>query len=145
MGFFGKLLGMEKELPALDPTAPGASRIVGQKPVLEAFAAKLHDKLELVPGEEAIYAFIGHPPDRFGIAWFEADGAEHNLKTLVQRRKLSARQTNVLSDHLRAVYERHQGEPRFGIALGSKACRVIPSPSMAKELHEIIHADVGEE
>jgi hypothetical protein len=139
MGFLGKLLGTEKELPVLDPASPGAKRIEAQRAVLEAFVAKLHDPVELVPGEMAIYAFIGRPPDRFGIAWFMQDGAEHNLKTLIQAKKLTVRQQNELSAHLREAYERSQADPRFAATIGPKKVKVVQSPGMEKDLLKIIH------
>jgi hypothetical protein len=139
MGFLGKLLGTEKELPALDPGAPGAQRIERQRAVLEAFVAKLHDPVELVPGEMAIYAFIGRPPDRFGIAWFMPDGAEHNLKTLIQAKSLTVRQQNEISAHLREAYERSGADPRSAISLGGKRVKVAHSPGLEKDLLRIIH------
>jgi len=143
MGFLGKLFGTEKELPPLDPATPGAQRIEKQRAVLEAFVAKLHDPVQLVPGERAIYAFIGHPPDRFGIAWFEADGAEHNLKTLAQKRKFTVRQMNELSAHLRKAYESAANDPRFAVTLGPKKAKVLASPGMEKDLLKIIHEVEG--
>jgi hypothetical protein len=139
MGFLGKLLGTEKELPPLDPSTPGAGRIEKQRAVLEAFVAKLHDPVEMVPGEMAIYAFIGRPPDRFGIAWFMQDGAEHNLKTLIQAKKLTVRQQNELSAHLREAYERSQVDPRFAATIGAKKVKVVQSPGLEKDLLKIIH------
>ena len=139
MGFLGKLFGMEKDLPALDPASPGAKRIEQLKGPLEAFVGKLHDPVELIPAERAIYAFIGRPPDRFGIAWFEKDGAEHNLKTLVKAKGLSVLQQNTLSAHLRKAYEKHVDEPRFGITIGGKKVKVIPSTALEADLTKVIH------
>lgn len=139
MGFFGKLFGTEKELPPLDPASPGAQRIEKLRATLEPWAAKLHDPVELVPGERAVYAFIGHPPDRFGIAWFEPDGAEHNLKTLAQKHKFTVRQMNELSAKLRVAYEHTTSDPRFGFALGAKKAKVVVSAGLEAELLRIIH------
>jgi len=145
MGFLGKLFGGEKELPPLDPASPGAKRIDAQRATLETFAAKLRDPVEIAPGPHAIYAYIGHPPDRFGIAWFEGDGQEHNLKTLVQKKKLTVLQVNKLSAHLRTIYEKHKDEPRYGLTIGTKKVKVVLSTEMEKELHDVINADVGTE
>jgi len=145
MGFLGKLFGGEKELPPLDPASPGAKRIEQQRATLETFVAKLHDPVEIAPGDKAIYAYIGRPPDRFGIAWFEGDGQEHNLKTLVQKKKLTVLQVNKLSAHLRTIYEKHKDEPRYGLTIGTKKVKVVLSTEMEKELHDVINADVGTE
>jgi hypothetical protein len=139
MGFLGKLFGSEKELPPLDPSSPAAKLIEKQRPVLEAFVGKLKDPVELVPGEVAIYAFIGRPPDRFGIAWFEKDGSEHNLKTLVQAKKLSVLQQNTFSTHLRQAYEKHTADPRFSMTLGAKKVTVTPAAGLEKDLVRVIH------
>lgn len=139
MGFFGKLFGTEKELPPLDPASPGAQRIEKLRAVLEPWAAKLHDPLEIVAGERAVYVFIGRPPDRFGIAWFEADGAEHNLKTLAQKHKFTARQMNELSAKLRTAYEKSAADPRFALGLGTKKAKVLASANMEADLLRIIH------
>ena len=61
MGLLDKLFGTDTHQPALDPTSAGAARIEKSRSVLEAFAKKIHDKMEIVPGERAVYIFIGHP------------------------------------------------------------------------------------
>ena len=139
MGFLGKLFGMDPELPPLDPASPGAKRIEAQRPALEAFVAKLHDPVELIPAERSIYAFIGRPPDRFGIAWFPGDGTEHNLKTLVKAKGLTVLQQNTLSSHLRKAYEKHAAEPRFSTTIGGKKVKVIPSAALELDLTKVIH------
>ena len=139
MGFLGKLFGTEKDLPALDPASPGAKRIEAQKATLEAFVAKLHDPVELIPAEKSIYAFIGRPPDRVDIAWFPGDGTEHNLKTLVKAKGLTVLQQNTLSSHLRKAYEKHVNEPRFATTIGGKKVKVIPSPGLEADLTAVIH------
>lgn len=139
MGFLGKLFGTEKALAPLDPGSPGARRIEAQRATLEAFVKKLHDPVELVPAERAIYAFIGTPPDRFGIAWFEGDGNEHNLKTLVKAKGLSVLQQNTLSKHLRVAYEKHAGETRFETSIAGKKVKVTPSAGLEADLTKVIH------
>ena len=139
MGFLGKLFGTEKELPPLDPSSPAAKLVEKQKAVLEAFLNKLKDPVELVPSEIAIYAFIGRPPDRFGIAWFEKDGSEHNLKSLVKAKGLTVLQQNTLSTHLRQAYEKHAEEPRYAFTVGGKPVKVTPSPGLEKDLVRVIH------
>jgi hypothetical protein len=139
MGLLGKLFGADKpQHPSLDPASRGAARIEQNRTVLEAFAKKIHDKLELVPGEQAVYVFIGHPPDRFGIAWF-AGTEEHNLKRLMADKKLSQQRINLLSEELRAAYQRASGELRYGYTLAGKQVVVTPSSSLEAELVKIIH------
>lgn len=138
MGLLGKLFGGERQHPPLDPTGRAAARIEQDKAVLEAFAKKIHDKLELVPGDRAVYIFIGHPPDRFGIAWFEG-AEEHNLKRLMTEKKLSQQKINAISEELRVAYSGAAAEPRYALTLGGKQVVVTPSARLEGELVKIIH------
>ena len=80
-----------------------------------------------------MYCFIGNPPDQFGIAWFEGN-EEHNLKTLMKAKGLTAARAQQLSDELRRAYVRSDGEPRYEVQLGKKKVRVTPSATLEREL-----------
>jgi hypothetical protein len=138
MGILGKLFGGEKEHHPLDPASPAAARLERDRAVLEQFAKKVHDKLELVPGTRATYVFIGKPPEAFGIAWIEY-GEEHNFKRLMADKGLSQQEVRIRSDELRAAYIRSEHEPRFKADIGGKHVLVTPSASLEQELVEIIH------
>ena len=68
MGFLSSVFGGEKELPRLDDQSVTARRIEQNRAPLETFAAKVKDRLELVPTSDVTYFFIGKPPGTFGIA-----------------------------------------------------------------------------
>jgi hypothetical protein len=139
MGLLGKLFGTAKpQRPPLDPSTPAVGRIQRDRTMLEGFAAKIRDQLELVPGSRATYVFIGRPPDAFGIVWFEG-GEEQNLKRLMATRKLSQAKVQALSDELRAAYERTQEEPRYSYALAGRTVAVTPSAALEAEITRIIH------
>jgi hypothetical protein len=138
MGLLGKLFGTEKERAPLDPSSPGWTRMLRHHDVVVAFASKLHDRIEVVPGDRVLYAFIGRPPEAFGIAWFEG-GDEHNLKSLMKARGLSQAQVQQISEELRAAYVRSSGEPRFEYLAGKKHVVVTPSASLERALAAIIH------
>jgi hypothetical protein len=138
MGFLGKLFGGGKEYPPLDPSTPDGKKFEPHRGTAEAFAAKLHDKLEVIPSEKALYCFIGNPPDQFGIAWFEGK-EEHNLKTLMKAKGLAQARVNALSDEIRRAYERSAAEPRYQVQLGKKKVIVTPSVTLERELVKIIH------
>lgn len=139
MGLLGKLFGAEKEHHlALDPSHPAAERIERDRAVLERFADKVRDKLELVAGARATYVFIGRPPDAFGIAWFEG-AEEHNLKRLMAERNLSQKKVQAISDALRDAYERSQGQPRYAYTLNGKKVLVTPSETLEADVARIIH------
>ena len=139
MSMLGRLFGGEKEerLP-LDPSSPAAARLERQRGTVEEFTHKVHDKLEFVPGERAIYVFIGKPPDMFGIAWLE-NGEEHNFKRLMKDKGLSQREVQIRSDELRAAWLRHKDEPRYQAEFAGKKVLVTPSPALERDVVEIIH------
>jgi hypothetical protein len=138
MGFLGKLFGGEAEHPPLDPQTAAGARFEKHRDVVTAFAGRLHDRLEVVPGERYLYAFIGRPPEAFGVAWFEG-GDEHNLKTLMKTRGLTQEQLGHISSELRSAYVRASGEPRYTFQAGKKKVVVTPSATLEKELLKIIH------
>lgn len=137
MGFLGKLFGGE-EHPPLDPQSPAGARFERHRDVVTQFAGKLHDRLEVVPGEKFLYAFIGRPPEAFGIAWFEGK-EEHNLKSLMKTRGLTQAQLGHISNELRSAYIRSQGETRYTVQAGKKKVVVTPSATLEKDLLKIIH------
>jgi len=138
MSLIGRLFGTEKEHLPLDPSSPAAARLERDRPTVEEFARKVRDKLELVPGDRAIYVFIGRPPDAFGIAWLEG-GEEHNFKRLMKEKGLSQREVQVRSDELRAAYTRSKDEPRYTADFRGKHVLVTPSKTLEREIVEIIH------
>jgi hypothetical protein len=138
MGFLGKLFHTEQEHSPLDPSSTAATRLQRDRAALEEFVRRVHDKLELVPGERATYAFIGKPPDAFGIAWFEY-GEEHNFKRLMKDKGLSQREVQVRSDELRGAWIRSKEEPRYATEIAGKQVLVTPSAALERELIEIIH------
>ncbi|HWR71821.1 MAG TPA: hypothetical protein VN604_01485 [Nitrospirota bacterium] len=138
MGFFGKLFGKGEELPPLDPSSTAANRLNKFKAELEAFVAKMNDRLEFVPADEAAYCFIGKPPAMFGMAWFH-DGKEHNLKTLAKDKGLSTKKLQTMSLRLGEAYEKYTEEPRFSVTIAGKSVIVHPSDGLRKDVVEIIH------
>lgn len=138
MGLFGSLLGKEKEHPPLDMGSPAARRLEKYRAEIEAFAAKVSDRLEFIPTDKAAYAFIGKPPDAFGIVWW-SEGQEHNFKTLMKAKGLSQVRVQLLSDALRDSYKRHQEDARFSATIGGRKVTVAPSDAFAADVEKIIH------
>jgi hypothetical protein len=142
MGFLGRVLHTEKQHAALDPASPAAARLEQHRAALDAFAHRLHDKLEIVPGDRGPYVFIGRPPDAFGIAWF-VGGEEHNFKRALQEKGVSQEQVRALSDELRQAYLRARDEPRFAWTIGGKHVLVTPSATLEREVAEIVDRVAG--
>jgi hypothetical protein len=138
MGLLGKLFGKKEEIPPLDPSSPAAQRLGKFKTELEAFVAKMHDRLEFLPADEAVYCFIGKPPAMFGMAWFH-DGKEHNMKTLAKDKGLSNKKLQNMSLKLGEAYQKHMEEPKFVFTIASKEVIVHPSDGLRKDVVEIIH------
>ena len=139
MGFLGKLFGTEKpKHPPLDPASPGGVRMAKSAAVLELFVKKVQGAMEFIPGERAIYVYIGAPPETFGVVWFEGT-EEHNFKTLMKAKKLTDRQMKTISGHLGQAWTQHKDEPRFDLVIGGKTVVVIGSAAMEADLQKIIH------
>ncbi len=143
MGFLSQVLGKKPEYPPLEANDPAASRIGEMKEPLERLAGDLPDPLEIVPTNEAAYAFIGKPPKKFGVAWVDPDGEIHNFKTLVEDRGLSVVTLEKLSDELKAAYMRCENEARFSTRIGEREVVVTPSESLGNDLTEIIQKFSG--
>jgi hypothetical protein len=139
MGLLAGLFGGEKEYPALDGSNPALARIERDRELLEGFAKRVSDKLEVVPGERSLYIFVGKPPKTFGIVWFQ-DGVERNFKLLMQEKGLSAASVQTLSDELRAAYTRTQGDPRYAYDLAGRRILVTPSADLQRDVAQIIGA-----
>jgi hypothetical protein len=141
MGLLGSLLGKEKALPALEPGSAAATQVERFRPVLERFLDKVHDRLELVPAGDTLYAFVGKPPGAFGMVWWR-DGNEHSFKTLMQEHSLSQQRIQKLSDALRESYKQHAADERYSATVGGKTVTVTPSPGLAADVERIIR-EVG--
>jgi hypothetical protein len=141
MGFLGKLFGAKEEkLPALDPASPAVQNINKFRAQFEALAKKVDDRYEVVPSPNILYVFLGKPPGMFGIAWFvEGDATEHNLKTLMAKKGLSARKVDNIMGKLRTAYTETAAEARFSVDMAGKNVVVVPSDAFADKLYNILH------
>lgn len=95
MGFLTSILGYPN-YPPLDPGTAAAARLEAQRRPLEQLVTNVKARLELLPASDAIYVFVGKPPETFGFAWL-TDGAEHNLKTLIEQRRFTGMSRRLLN------------------------------------------------
>lgn len=86
MGFLGKLFGLEKKYPNIASDTNAAKKMELFKDPLEELSKKVTDTMEVVPGDENAYVFIGKPPKSFGMAWIER-GKVCNFKPLPIKRQ----------------------------------------------------------
>ncbi len=137
MGFFDKMFGGRKDYPALDPASPVAGQLARMHTQLEELSGKVHKPIEIIPGEEDAFVFIGKPPKDFGIAWIEGDRLV-SFKTLVEERGIDPKKLQPLAEKLRAVYEANQDDPRYTARIGGQEVVVTPSDEFRRQVSEVI-------
>ena len=81
MGFMDKLFGSSKEYPPLNEDNPAAQRLEALRQPVEKLISEIKDPLEVIPGDETAFFFIGKPPKKFGVAWVGQDGKVINFKS----------------------------------------------------------------
>ncbi|MGH7299517.1 MAG: hypothetical protein ACREJE_03785 [Candidatus Rokuibacteriota bacterium] len=136
MGFLTSILGYPN-YPPLDPGTAAAARLEAQRRPLEQLVTNVKARLELLPASDAIYVFVGKPPETFGFAWL-TDGAEHNLKTLIEQRRFTSAEVQAISDMLRQVYEAHRSAKRYQTTIAGKRVAVTPSEAFAADVRRTI-------
>ncbi|PLX86613.1 MAG: hypothetical protein C0617_00640 [Desulfuromonas sp.] len=139
MGFFNKMFGNKLDYPDLDPAGPVAGHLEKISGQLQALFEKVHEPVEVVPGEDGGIVFIGKPPKKFGIAWIEGDRVI-NFKTLVDEHGVEPRQLQSLSDRLREIYEANESDDRYKATVGSREVVVHPSDSFRAQVNEAIES-----
>jgi hypothetical protein len=141
MGMLDKLFGGKNDYPPLPADDDAMTKLDGVKPQLEELANRVHDHLEVVPGEQEAYVYLGKPPKRFGIAWLH-DGKVDGLNELVAEYKLSQLQVQTLIGALSAAYKHASDAPRYSTEVAGKQVTVIPSRGLGKEVHQIIEGAI---
>jgi hypothetical protein len=136
-----KLFGGKNDYPPLPADNDAMAKLDGVKPQLEELANRVNDHLEVVPGEQEAYVYLGKPPKRFGIAWLH-DGKVDGLNELVAEYKLSQLQVQKLIGALSAAYKHASDAPRYSAEVAGKQVTVIPSRGLGKEVHQIIEGAI---
>ncbi|SHI69879.1 hypothetical protein SAMN02745165_00595 [Malonomonas rubra DSM 5091] len=137
MGFFDRIFASSKGYEPLDEESLAANRIEKIRDQLESLSKQVHKPLEVVPGEEGGYVFIGKPPKNFGIAWIE-DNEVHSLKSLADK-GAKPEDLKALSNKLREIYEANQDDTRYSAKIGGKDIVVTPSETMKNQVSDVIH------
>jgi hypothetical protein len=107
------------------------------------FMEEIKDPIEVVPGHETAFFFIGKPPKKFGVAWVGKDGKVVNFKSLVEEKGLSVISLEKLSDRLKSVYIQHQEEPRYSTIISDKQVVVTPSETLKSDIKKVIDDTVS--
>lgn len=143
MGILNKLFQSKASFPDLDENSPHARYLKEMQDPLSKLVEDVPDAIEVVPSEKKAFAFIGKPPNKFGVAWVEENGKIVNFKSLVEERGLRADQLEKLSDHLREIYIKHKSEPRYCTVIQDRKVVVTPSEPLLNEVQEVIAKTVS--
>jgi hypothetical protein len=143
MGFMDKLFGSAKEYPPLNKDNPAAQKIDALRQPVEKLLSEVKDPVEVVPGDETAFFFIGKPPKKFGVAWVGKDGKVVNFKSLVEEKGLSIISLERLSDRLKQIYIQHQEEPRYSVKINEKQVVVTTSEALKNDIRKVIEDTVG--
>ena len=143
MGFMDKLLGSSKEYPPLNKDDPAAQKLDALRQSVEKLVSEIKDPIEVVPGDETAFFFIGKPPKKFGVAWVGKDGKVVNFKSLVEEKGLSIISLEKLSDRLKQIYIEHQEEPRYSTTIKDKQVVVTPSETLKGDIRKVIEETVS--
>lgn len=137
MSFLDKIFGSKPDYPPLDSTSPVAGQLEHIRTALENLSQEAKQPLEVIPGEDSSYVFIGKPPKKFGVAWIE-DGRVHNFKTLVEENGVNPARLQKIAEKLRSVYEANQQDDRFTAKVGDQDVVVTPSDGFRRQVRDVI-------
>lgn len=138
MGLLDKILGgSKKEYPPLDPGSPEGQYVRQVMGELTSIAKEVPDSLEVVPGREKTFVFIGKPPKNFGIFWIQ-DGQVRNFRKLADEKNISPSQFQLASEELREAYKNNVPEEKFSATVADRKVTVVPGDSLRREVSRIV-------
>lgn len=135
MGVFDGLFGSKN--PPLAEDDPAIGRISAQGEAFESFVSAANDKIEVVPGDGRLYAFVGKPPKAFGLVWFE-DGERFDVRSMMQNKAMTREAAAQLVQELPGVYSSHAGSDRFTHKVGTHSITVTPSAAFHQEVNQAV-------
>ncbi|HSH70852.1 MAG TPA: hypothetical protein VK997_13095 [Deferrisomatales bacterium] len=139
MGFFNKMFSGQKDRPPLDAASPAAQRLAAMNSELEELARQANDNLEVVPGAQRSWVFIGKPPKRFGLAWIEGKQVR-NLKSFADEKGIAPARMTRIVEEIREAYVASESDPRFDAEVAGKRVLVAPSKRLEQKVDEIIQS-----
>ena len=137
MGLLDRFFGKGKDYPPLDSNSEAARKIQKVRKELETLANDVKDPLEVIPGSDTSYVFIGKPPRKYGMAFIQ-NGQVLNLQSFAQKRKLSEAAVANLSDRLTEVYKQNLSSERFSAQIGDRPVVVNPSGGLKQALDNLL-------
>jgi len=126
MGLFDGMFG--SKLESLDETSDSARAISGAAAFAE-FVGKANDRIEVVAGDGALYAFVGKPPKAFGLVWFTDEG-RLDVRSAMERGLMSREGAARLVGELGPLYEASSAAPRYEYRLDGHKVIVADSADL---------------
>lgn len=139
MGFLSNILGSKPDFPELEANHPAAALLNNHTENIEKLINQVSSPLEVVPTEGTSYVFIGKPPKKFGIAWFDQGGPIVNFKTLIDQKGFTVPTLDLLSEKLKNAYIQHQAEPRYMTKIKDRDIVVTPSEDLIEDVKKVIN------
>lgn len=133
----GSLTGGRRFYPPLDGNSVAAQRMRAIEPQLHQLLKDTGENLEVLPGEQVAYVFIGKPPKKFGLAWI-LNGRIKNFKTLVEEDHVSPPRLERATDELREIYKASQNIERYSALIGDRSVVVTPDQQLQSSVHDVI-------
>jgi hypothetical protein len=137
MGILDKLLGGE-DFPALPEDSPAVPRLRKDIKGLEELAGMVgKERLEIVPGDDMSYVFIGKPPKEFGLAWIEGEKVG-NLKLLAGEKGISPSDMQKAVGRIRSAYENARDAGRHTTKIANRKVVVTAWKDLSREVGHVV-------
>ncbi len=135
MGLFGP------KYPPLDE-ASGTAQVLAKFAVFEDFVKSANDRVEVLPGDGDLYAFVGKPPKAFGIVWFSGD-ERFDVRSAMESGAITREAAVKLVGSLANIYSANPGAERFEHKLAGHKVIVTPSAEMYGAVRDAIAEATG--
>ncbi len=137
MGLFDGMFGTK--YPPL-PDGAEEARLIAESAVFGTFVKAANDRIEVLAGEDALYAFIGKPPKAFGVVWFIGE-KRLDVRSLMESGAITRDAAAGLVAELTNVYQANSGAPRSEYKVGGHRVIVAQSDQMyAQTKHAVERA-----
>jgi hypothetical protein len=134
MGLFDGMFGAKYSQLADDTEE---ARLIAGSSAFERFVRAANDRIEVLAGEAALYAFIGKPPKAFGVVWFEGE-ERFDVRSLMERGAMTRDAAAGLVAELTRVYEANSDATRSECKVGGHRVIVAQSDQMYEQTRQAV-------
>lgn len=139
MGLLDSMFGTKHEPLATDNPA---ARAIEQHGGFEEFVKVANDRIEVVPSNGILYAFVGKPPKAFGLVWFDDDG-RHDVQSMVKRGAMTRESATQLAEKLGGIYTANSDATRYEHKVAGHKVIVTPSDALASAIRDAIEGSTA--